>query len=586
MIRILMGAISLAVLACPLLWSQQDAPSQRAESTVTAAIKAEPTAPKEAAAAKPTSAPLNEDQQLGRQMLEIAEAAARGLEPPMRSYSLFQIAQAYVSTDKAKAAGLLRDAFTAAVAIPDDKSVKDIKNRLQQMILEALLPLSQSDVEERLYQADPETRRGISDAIVHAYAERKQFAPALELLTRMTAEDEFPYGSGASLIAAMPPDMAGEKQSVFAQAVASFSQHKHPDVNVHGGGLIGMVLRFGTSMPPKLVLEAIDEILKQGKESDTDPASITMSSDAGTVGFSSFYEYELFAFLPLLRQLDESRAKSLLEENQDLAAKIKQFPEAVGSLDPELVGKSAQSENSSKAGNSPKKGRSGMSTSVNSGSKTSPEEAVATFQRHELERQVNDVIDGAAKDPVQAIAQAATLPAAVGDDLFESPRGRALETIAKINAKQHPAIARQAVDELAKTAEDLGPQAQAIYLASAADLYLQLGDSNKAETIVNKGFKAAEKLLEKDSDSDDPNLALKAWWPATDAYRRFIEIETRISHPATVNILKEIKDADIRTVESIIAARTLLGDPQKGYQISRRRKVGDGYSSSSRSWGP
>jgi hypothetical protein len=569
------------LLACSILFAQKEIQPATVAST-------EPTAPKaesRPATPKPSPRALTEDQQLGRQMLDASEAAARGLEPPMRSYSLLQIARAYVGSDKARAAGLLRDAFAAAVAIPDDKDLQDTKTRLQQAILQALLPLSQSDVEERLAQADPSVRKGMSDAIVKAYANQKRFGPALDLINRMTAEDEFPYGSGAVLMDALPTAMDGEKRSLFAQAVTSFSQHKHTDVNVHGGGLIGMVLRFGTSMPPKLVLEAIDEVLRQAKESDTEQASITMSSDAGTVGFSSFYEYELFAFLPLLRQLDESRAKSLLEANQDLAAKIRQFPEAVGSLNPELVGKSVKSDDSGKAANSPKKGRSGMSTSVNSGGTVSPEEAVARFRQHELERQANQIIDSAEKDPVQAIAEAATLPASVGDNSLKSPRGDVLEAIARSNVKNHPAIAKQAVDELKKTADDLDPQGQVIYLAKTADLYLQLGDQDSAERIVSKGFKAAEALLEKDSDTDDPNLALKAWWPSTDAYRRFIEVEARISHATTANILKEIKDPETRTLESIVVARELMGVPMRDHQITRRRRVGDGYSTSSMSDG-
>ena len=38
-----------------------------------------------------------------------------------------------------------------------------------------------------------------------------------------------------------------------------------------------------------------------------------------------------------------------------------------------------------------------------------------------------------------------------------------------------------------------------------------------------------------------------------------VEVETKISHPATSKVLEEIKDADIRTVESITFARALLG---------------------------
>jgi hypothetical protein len=41
----------------------------------------------------------------------------------------------------------------------------------------------------------------------------------------------------------------------------------------------------------------------------------------------------------------------------------------------------------------------------------------------------------------------------------------------------------------------------------------------------------AEKLLEADANADDPNTALKAWWPSVDAYRRFVEVETKIPPP-------------------------------------------------------
>jgi hypothetical protein len=70
-------------------------------------------------------------------------------------------------------------------------------------------------------------------------------------------------------------------------------------------------------------------------------------------------------------------------------------------------------------------------------------------------------------------------------------------------------------------------------------------------------------LLESDLNPDDPNKALKAWWPSTDAYRRLIEIESKISRPATAKMLEEIKDPDIRAVESIMFARALLGIPMQ-----------------------
>jgi hypothetical protein len=206
--------------------------------------------------------------------------------------------------------------------------------------------------------------------------------------------------------------------------------------------------------------------------------------------------------------------------------------------------------------------------------KTSPQESAQAFQRGELQRTVQQVIDSSETDPVQAIAQAATLPASASGPFPQSPRGRVLEAIARANIKSHPAIAKQAVDELKKMAEELPPDSQVMYLASAADLYLQLGDKDAAEKLVSEGLKAADKMLEQDSNADDPNTALKAWWPSTDAYRRFVEIETKISHRSTANVLKEIKDSEIRTVESIMVARTLLGVPMGQFTIARNTKNG------------
>ena len=46
--------------------------------------------------------------------------------------------------------------------------------------------------------------------------------------------------------------------------------------------------------------------LSQAKK-NTENASITISGDGGTTSFSSDYEYELFALLPLIERLDEGR---------------------------------------------------------------------------------------------------------------------------------------------------------------------------------------------------------------------------------------------------------------------------------------
>ena len=60
-----------------------------------------------------------------------------------------------------------------------------------------------------------------------------------------------------------------------------------------------------------------------------------------------------------------------------------------------------------------------------------------------------------------------------------------------------------------------------------------------------------------------------------DAYRRFVQVETRISRRSAAKLVREIKDPEIRTVESIMVSRTLLGLPLKRVTIVEKTKHGN-----------
>ena len=189
-------------------------------------------------------------------------------------------------------------------------------------------------------------------------------------------------------------------------------------------------------------------------------------------------------------------------------------------------------------------------------------------------REAEKIAQEAEDDPTQAIAHSMTLPVKLGTGGpgFMSPRAEALESIARANVKKNTAGAEQALSELRKVAGDVPGPAWARYLAAAADLYLQMEEKANAEKTIAEGFAAADRLLESDINPDNPNTGLKAWWPSADAYRRFIEIETKISHGATLNALKEIKDPEIQATESIMFARSLLGLPLKRSRVVEKRK--------------
>jgi hypothetical protein len=503
---------------------------------------------------------LTPDQVMGNQILESAESQARGLEASMRSYSLLQIAAAFAASDPAKARGLLQDAFSASLAIPDDSFTRDF---LQQDIFRMLLPISQSDVEERLTQAESRARRQASDSIIARYAEKEQFDKAIDLVQQVTSLDEFPYPAADRLLGSLSPEMNAEKQTLFASAIASYRAHDHSTgATVGDGTFTDLVMRFGDSVPPKLALAAIDEILSQARKSD-DKSAVTVGGSGGSATFNSNYDYQLFALLPLLRRLDESSANHLVEENAALKSAMNRFPDGMDSVSP--VPAAAQD----KDGPPPHRGGISFSTS-NSSSKANTDEVV----RQEMQRRADLILKQAETDPTQAIAQASALALTIAP-WIPSPRATTLEAIARMNMKKQPAGARQALAELRKTIKDLAPRDQMSFISASADIYLQMGDTDKAEDVVSEGLSVAALLLESDLNAGNPNKALKAWWPSADAYRRMIEIETKISHPATAKLLESIKDPDLNTVESIMFARSLLGVPLKIFRVVEKNKNGN-----------
>ena len=563
-----MAACAAALLSSCFLFSQQPANQGAARAVRPPAAKAKATDAGKAADKTPK---LTEDQRLALVLLETSEAASRGFEPPMRSYSLLQIGSSLSTIDASRARNLLRDAFTASLEIHDDD---DTKSRMQQEIFRSLLPLSQEDVEELLPQADMRVRKPITDIIVGRYAERKQFDKAFELINQISALDEFPYGSASKLMEALPPEMLAEKQGLFSQAVSSFKSHEHYKpglVTIGNNTLTDLAVRFGATLPPKLVLVAIDEILSQGKAAAEEQLNITVGGDGGTASFGSRYEYDLFALLPLLQQLDEGRAKQLLEENQVLQAKLQQYPQGLSSLDPPPPPGSTKDSKDNRRGLSTMV-RQGLGSGSGAGSGQSAAAAQA-YMNQETMRKAQDIAQEGETDPTQAIARSMTLPVKLDGPMGgNSPRALALEAIAKANVKKNPTGADQALSELRKLTTDLPPRLQSQYLSSAGDIYLQMDEKSNAEKVVSEGFKVAEKLLDNDANPDNPNQALKAWWPSADAYRRFVEVQAKISHPATLNVLKEIKDPEIRATESIMVARSLLGLPLKRFMVAERRK--------------
>ena len=513
------------------------------------------------AAAAPASAKTlskAEREQVG-QVLETAQAEAGSFEAPLRAFLELQIGETYAGFDPAQAAPVLRSAFAATLEIDagDDFQKEQLKSGLQRAALEALLPLAPGQVEELLPQAEAQPRKRLLVTLAQRATEKKDFDGALARIDQIAASDEFPYDAATALMLALPAERSPDFQSLFARAVASYQQHEHKGLSIGGDDLATMVIRFWRRLPPQTVQAAIDELLKQAKA--TEKGSITIGSPQGAASFTSNYGYRLFQLLPVLEQLDPERAKSLLADDQQLRAVMEKYPQGLQSLDPGMRD-TPRTEGDH--------GNLSMSVSSGGGRSATAEDLLVEALRQRVRQIVND----SAKEPRQAIAAVASLPGTIRGIQFKA---EALEGIARANLKKNPSAAKEALDELRKSLEGLPLRDQANYLAAAADLYLQLGDKDAAERALGEGMKIAEKLFQQDSDGNDPNQALKAYWPSADAWLRFVGIANKIWPRRALAGLKEISDPEMRTIESIYLARAWAGVPASMTVVAVQNKQGN-----------
>jgi len=516
------------------------------------------------------------NQERARQMLETTEAEARAFEPPMRALTLWHIATGVTPLDRKHAIVVLHDAFLATTEIEESsdapKGPGGDKQFLQQRILADLLKLDEAAVLDVLPQAEPQVRLGMMASIAERAAQRKDFYRAVDLLNQLAADTtgEFPYNAAIQVMLALPPERDAERQNIFMQSLGRFRNPDEKSVNRFrmGDDFESMVVRFANRLPKDVVLSAVTEVFKQAKARDeANGVSLSLMSDAGSASFNSYYDYVLFEMLPILRRLDPGQAESLLRDHTQLTPVMDKYPNGMQSLDPTMR------DTPKKPGEHSNIGMSISSNSKKGSGGGAPAAGVNQNQQlaAQYRTQVARIVADAATDPRQATAEALALPNEIG---WSHPRCEALEQIARANVEKHPAAAKNAVDELLKNAEALDAGKRSQFVAQAANLYLKLDDKDAARKAVNRLAETAVELYEKDSDRDDPNTALKGYWPSASTWRLAVILGTRISPQAAEEILAGIKDDEIRTSERVAYAVALAGGSFPSNTTMERHKNG------------
>ncbi len=575
------AAIRLAgitVLLCGFAIAQtgQTAPTSPASSSAAhSAVKTPPAASSSAAASKP-----NEDKLKWCREVKSVAGGAAGLEPGMRSYVLTTAASGLKQCDPTLVQATLTDAFRATLAMTEENRLT--QGDLQFNSLSALSHISEPATESLVGQALPTAQGGVLSELVDRAATARKFDRALDLLHRIPAEG-FPYGSANKLMDAMPAGREADRLGIFRSALAADQAPQSGQGFNAGADFADLIRNQWKHVPHDLALEAIHQVLDKAKASDADPKNdfgFNFNFNGKAASFNKLYDFKLVQLLGVLRTLDSEEADRRIKDSDSLQKTAQDFPNGLptpGAPPPEGAQRGSGPGVTGGTDDGPHKnggpggqpgagdgsGEDNVSLRVSSTGDDAAQasqfasEATqrATHQRYdEIAAQVDD-------NPKQALTAALSLPETEGDS---HPRQEALLRIGRAAKVKHPTAARDALQELAKLGKDqepgISPEALARNpWADALVLAAELKESELGKKLLAIGLDQADKLKAKDADSDDPNQALKAWWPSTNMAQKMVAAAGKLSPQLALAMAQEMQDPDWQLLSRLRLANEALG---------------------------
>jgi hypothetical protein len=490
--------------------------------------------------------------------IESSLAETADLQPAMRSLALDMIAGSLKKCDPLAVRRVLIDAFLNSVAIPETEedlerqaradtgldqraSVTNLETKriLQTDSLTHLLAEDERKVESLLPQAEPSVRTELLRQMISDAVAAKKLDQALNLLKRSPHEG-FPYGEATNLMLELPPASQTEKQQIFGWAMAA--DHEQHSLNVGSDDFGSMIVRFWKHLAPAVVLQAISQVL-DGAQSNK--SGISLGSGSNRASFNNEYEYRVFEFLPILRELDSGQADRLLHDSPEAQAQLNDFPNGIQSLNPAIRDTPLRKGEEASTG--------GM---VGMGIAPMLQQAKIT---EAYESRIAEIVRVAESNPQQAIEAASGLPNSAGT---ATPRAKALLNIAKVTMTKNPLAARDALEGMSESLRNVEPTGRSgprDYWAEGIEIATKIEEIDLAKKLLKEGIGQAEKLKNKDANSDDPNLALKAWWPSTAMLSKLILTASRISSRTALDATQEITDPEIRLFCQVRLANRQLG---------------------------
>lgn len=526
---------------------------------------------------------------LARPLLLHAEAAASADAPATRTFLLYRTAGAWLDLDVAHAIDLYRQAFAAARLI----DLLPLRKGAEHDILSEILPLSPSALLDLIPKTDPETQRQMYEAAINFSLMEGHLTEAIKAFDQASAAGIFSERTTVYLLSAASQTSIAERIRIYDLAFAAYKAQT-PE-NSRPWTASRLVARYWQDLPPGTVLDSIDILLARAAEKDQQQpiGSASRGLGSNSLSYKSYNDLELFAVAPALLKLDPVRADKLLAAHPAVQEYLRRFPGGLPSFDnsffyaynvnlgtapPIPWGKEsyATEKGAHTTGLSAldegieftiplnlQLGLGVTGSNIYMPSPGSPEAALvgtgstcpsdvphilASIDTVPLSRRIPTACSGPRGDSCNYMEQ--------------FPRVDVLNNIAE-RCTYYPGKSAALVvlgDEL-NLVEKIPPSRRPGYLANIADLYLRLGDQKDAAAVVQTSFRLAATLFDQDNQSSRLQPLPKAVWPSAEAYRRAISLGVNADFEMTRVAVEAIPDSDLRELERVMMARSLLGIP-------------------------
>jgi hypothetical protein len=524
---------------------------------------------------------------LARPILFHAEEAATTADPAARAFLLYRAAGAWLDLDLSHAIVLYRQAFAAARLIEPIS----LRKGVERDILSDLVPLSPSALLDLIPQAEPETQVLLYRAVVNFSLTQGDLSGAIKSFDQASAAGIFSERAAALLLGAASTSSTDDRVRIFNSALAAYNSQTPDQSKTWTASRL--VAHYWQSLPADVILSAINIVLGRAAEKDKQHTngSGNISSGRNSLSYKSNTDLELFAVAPALSKLDPPRAAALLAIHPAVEEYLQRFPDGLASFEP--FGSDRISLTPSiflpmgTASYATEKGAHSIGlTSLDMGLEfTIPlnlnqglgvtGSTLSYAPPGSPEAALLGTGNTCPPDVAHILASAGTVPLTRqvpttcggpnGDWCSyaeQSPRADMLNNIAErcTYYLDEPA-ARSALTAELELITQLKPEQRPEYLTKAADLYLRLGDRDAAASVVQNGFEVAATLFTHDNESSGLKSFPKAVWSSAEVYRRMISLGVNADFDRTRTTVEAIPDPELRELELVMLARSLLGIP-------------------------